>query len=467
MRARIIVIGGGVSGLSAAWLLSRDNVRQPSMDVTVLESSTIPGGKMDTLRTNGLIIEKGPNGFLDSKPQTLDMVHLLGLKPELLPADDSAKKRYLFSRGRLRKIPSSVFGFLFSGILPFGQRMRVFAEPFMSAGTADDETVAQFVDRRLGVGARQRLITPMVSGIYAGNPESLSMPAVFPTLFDLERRYGGLVKGMFKRPKQGGGGPSGPSGRLTSFRGGTRTMIDKLTDDLESQVKTGVQVRSISRQFDGTFEVGFSDSHGYGRMTADCVVAAAPAYATSSMVGDTMDRELSSLLARIPYSPVTVVATAFKRGDIPHPLGGFGYLVPPIEGVRVLGTLWDSEAFVDRAPEGMVLMRTMLGGSIYPDLPFLPREQQVDIALDSLKTIMGITARPVHTEIFLHERGIPQFVLGHLGMKQKIIDRLQKLPGLFLCNNSFWGVGLNDCVNGAFETAESVRNFIKNRVKNA
>lgn len=466
MRKRVIVIGGGVSGLSAAWLLARENIRHAIPDVTVLEMSKTPGGKMDTLRLDGLVIEKGPNGFLDSKPQTLNLVNLLGLESELLPAADSAKKRYLFSRGKLRKIPSSIPGFLFSGLLPFGQRMRVFAEPFIAPGTAEDESVAQFVDRRMGIGARRRLITPMVSGIYAGDPESLSMPAVFPTLFELERKYGGLVKGMFKRPKQGRGGPSGPSGRLTSFKRGTKTMIDKLAAELDAKLRTGVQVRSISRNADHTFEVGVSDSHGYARLTADCVIAAAPAYATSTMV-EAMDPDLGRLLARIPYAPVTIVATAFHRDDVPHPLGGFGYLVPPIEGVRVLGTLWDSEAFNDRAPEGVVLMRTILGGAIYPELPFLPLDQQVNLAQDSLKVIMGVTAQPIHTEIFVHEWAIPQFVLGHVELRKKIAQRLEEIPGLFLCNNSFWGVGLNDCVNGAFETEAAVREFLQNRTNHA
>jgi len=466
MRKSVIVIGGGVSGLSVAWLLSRENTRNTTPDVTVLEAASSPGGKMDTSLSSGLIIEKGPNGFLDSKPQTLDLVSLLGLESSLMPADESAMKRYLFSRGKLRKIPTSPFGFLFSGLLPFGQRMRVFAEPFIAPGTDADESVADFVDRRLGIGARQRLITPMVSGIYAGDPETLSMPAIFPSLFELEREYGGLVKGMFKRPKKGNGGPSGPSGRLTSFKGGTKTMIDKLAKDLNTKLRTGVKVRSINRLPNSLFEVGFSDSHGYGRLTADVVIAAAPAYSTSVMV-DSLDPELGKLLSRIPYAPVTVVATAFKREDVPHPLGGFGYLVPPIEGVRVLGTLWDSEAFNDRAPKGVVLMRTMLGGSIYPDLPFLPRDQQVKLTLNSLKTIMGIAAEPVHTEVFVHESAIPQFVLGHLDLKKKIDSRLKDLPGVFLCNNSYWGVGLNDCVNGAFETEESVRNFLLNRNNHA
>ncbi len=460
MNKQVIIIGGGISGLAAAWLLSREDDRLPRIDVTVLEASNTPGGKMDTLRRDDLIIEKGPNGFLDSKPQTLDLVRMLGMEDALLPAADTAQKRYLFSRGKLRRIPTSIPGFLFSGLLPFGERMRVFAEPFIGPGTDPDESVARFVDRRLGRGARLRLITPMVSGIYAGDPESLSMPAVFPTLFELERKYGGLVKGMFKRPKKGGGGPSGPSGRLTSFRGGTRTLVEAIAGRLGDRLKTGMQVRSISRRDDGLFEVGFSDSHGYARMTADCVVAAAPAYATSSIV-ENLDPELGGLLARIPYAPITVVAMAFRREDVPHALGGFGYLIPPVEGIRVLGTLWDSEVFEDRAPEGVVLMRTMLGGAIYPDLPFLPRDQQIGLAVESLKQTMGITAEPLDIEVFIHERGIPQFVLGYLDIKRQILARLKGIPGLFICNNSLWGVGLNDCVHGAFETESAVRNFLE------
>ena len=456
MNKRVVVIGGGVSGLAAAWLLSRDD--GVPVDVTVLEKAPRAGGKMDTLRTNGLVMEKGPNGFLDSKPQTLELVRMLGVESLLMPARDTAKKRYLFSRAKLRKIPTGPGGFLFSGLLPFGERVRVFAEPFIRPGTADDETVAAFVDRRLGPGARRRLVTPMVSGIYAGDPEALSMPAVFPTLFELERKYGSLVKGMFKLPKQGGGGPSGPSGRLTSFKNGTATLIERLVKALGERVKTGVNVNFVSPK-NGVWEIGFAHDQGVDRMLADSVVLAAPAYAAAEITA-AADQDLAALLGRIPYAPITVVATSFSRNQIPHPLGGFGYLVPPVEGVRVLGTLWDSEIFGDRAPDGAVLMRTMLGGALYPDIPFLPVEKQVDLALKSLRQIMGITAKPAHVEVFVHERGIPQFTMGYLDLRRRIKDRLARLPGLFLCNNSFWGVGLNDCVNGAFQTDKAVRDFL-------
>ncbi len=455
-RVNTVIIGGGISGLSLGFLLKKRGV-----DVLVLEAKKWPGGKMDTLREQGFIMEKGPNGFLDSKPHTLRLIDELEAHEFVLPSSDKAKERYLFSRGKLRKIPMSPVGFLFSGIMPFGERLRVFAEPFIKARIVEDESVAEFVDRRLGVGARKRLITPMVSGIFAGDPEKLSMPAAFGVLAELERKYGSLTKGMLKRPKKKGGGPSGPSGRLVSFKQGVKTLIEQLVRKLDNNVITDTLVREVKREEYG-YRVVFTRDDVEKSVQAKNIVLATPAYVSAGLIKG-VDQEIGSLLARIEYAPLSVIATGFKRDDVPHRLGGFGYLIPPVEGCRVLGTLWDSEVFVDRAPEGMVLMRTMIGGAMFEELALKNDEELIDMALKSLNKIMGIEAKPVIVRVFKHNKAIPQFNVGYLKLKREIQALLDRHTGLYLCNNSWWGVGLNDCTRGAFEVADKI--FDKEGIK--
>lgn len=459
---RLVVVGGGISGLAAA-LHARDAARRLGLDlaVTVLEAAGRPGGRMWSDREEGFVVEHGPNGFLDSKPDALELADRLNASDLLLRASPLASKRFICRRGRLRRLPESPPAFLASRLLSFRGKVRVLREPFAPPPPDGDETLAAFARRRLGSEALDFLIDPMVSGVFAGDPERLSLRAAFPRIAELERDYGGLFKALWRlgreRRRARGSGPAGPGGTLTSFRGGVRTLVETLAAALGDAMVLGAPVRRVERTASGYRVLAGTPERD---IPASAVVLACPAYEAARMCGD-LAPSLAGELDAIPYAPVTVVATAYARADVPHPLDGFGFLVPGREGRPILGTLWDSSVFGDRAPEGHVLLRTMVGGARRPDLAGMPDRDLLDAVRMQLRDFLGVRAEPTRVWIHRHDRGIPQYEVGHGDRLARMDAALRGLPGLFLCHNAYRGIALNDCAREARATAGAVVRFLK------
>ncbi len=455
---QVVIVGGGISGLATAHYLLRKGVTS----ILLVEAAPRLGGKMGTRHVEGFIIEEGPNGFLDNKPHTLELVQELGLGGELYPASPETSKRYIFARGRLRPIPLSPPAFFLSPLLsPWGKVRLVMEYLVKPAPPEVDETLTQFASRRLGREILETLLDPMVAGVYAGNPDKVSLKSTFPTIHQLEQKYGGLIKGMLALRKEGKtkGGPAGPGGRLTSFRRGVSQLIEALEKELGERALPGTRVISAKKEV-GKYLLETSQ----GPVETHALVLATPAYEAGNILAS-MAPPLAKELLEIPYAPISVVALAFREKDtLRFPPKGFGFLVPRKEGLSILGCLWDSSIFPNRAPQGKVLLRAMVGGDREPHLALESPEKLVEMVRKDLAITMGISAPPLLIQIFQHEKGIPQYVVGHSARLEKIENHLQELPGLFLNSNAYRGIGLNDCVSNSKATARQVREFLAYKI---
>ena len=466
---RVVVIGAGISGLATAYAIEQLAVsRELELDVVVLERRERSGGKILSLKEEGYLCEWGPNGFLDSKPSTLELCDRLAIRDQLLRSNDNARKRFIYAGGQLHRLPENGLSFLKSGLISWPGKMRLAMEPFIPKRVDGvDETLAEFARRRLGSEALDKLIGPMVSGIFAGDPETMSLKSCFSRIHELEQQYGGLIKAMVKLAKKkraevkagkAVASAAGPGGVLTSFDSGIQGLTDAVAGGLKGAVKLASGVRSISKN-DAGYRLQLEDGSEF---EADLVVSAAPAHALSEMLA-TQSPKVADLLRQILYAPMNVVCFGYQRDKIAHDLMGFGYLNAKRERRPTLGTLWDSSIFPHRAPEGHVLLRSMMGGATNTSAIDLSDEEVKEKVMGDLKQIMGIAAEPDMVRIYRHERAIPQYTVGHAARVAAIEEQLQTLPGLFATGNAFAGVGINDCTLAAQRTAEQLVEYCAKR----
>jgi oxygen-dependent protoporphyrinogen oxidase len=441
---RVAIAGGGISGLSLAWLLKQG---APSLDVRVFEAGSRTGGKIWTEKSDGYLLEGGVNGFLDNRPRTLELAAMLGLSP--LASSDDARRRFLYLRGALRQLPESAGAFLKSDILSLGGKLRLALELFTPAAKNEDETLAAFARRRIGSEAFETLIDPMASGIYAGDPAQLSVRSCFPKVQRLEAVYGGLIRGMIKMKlesrKTKKTVTAGPGGVLTSFAPGMQGLTDALERRLEGAVTKGARVAAVNFA-NGRYVLSFE---GAADFEADVVVQATPAFATAKIVAP-LDVELARLVARIPYPALSVVCLGFKKEQLSRSVNSFGFLAPHNEGRQILGALFDSSIFPGRAPEGRVLMRAMIGGARASEQALQSDDRLAGTALSELRRIIGIKGDPEFVRVFKHEKAIPQYNVGHAELLKQIGAALARRPGLYLHGNSYEGIGVNDCIEASF-----------------
>jgi oxygen-dependent protoporphyrinogen oxidase len=465
---RVAVIGGGLSGLTVAYkILEEAAAGGLEVDLTLWEGDPRFGGKIGTVFRDGFRCETGPNGFLDNAPQTLELADRLGLGERLLRSSDAARRRFILTGARLRQLPEKPAAFLLSDLLTLRGRLRIIGEYFVSARKdrdGEDETVASFIRRRLGEEALEKLIDPMTSGIYAGDPEGMSMASCFPRVVALEKQYGGLIRGMIAKQKEaraaGGKGPAGagPGGTLTSFTDGLQELIDALSSSLGERARASRPTVSVDARggeekssFDVTLEGG-------DRVPAEAVVIATPAYAAGSILGD-LAPEAAGLLRSIPYSAVSVVHFGLDPVTAGHDLNGFGFLIPHSEGRKILGSLWSSSIFPNRAPDGRALVTTMIGGARDPHTPLLDDEALREVVRGELQTAMNQREAPLFSLVTRWEKGIPQYTVGHEERLLKIEKNLSR-PGLFLVGNAYRGIGVNDCVKAAQLLAPKVVRYL-------
>ncbi len=457
-----IIIGGGISGLALAHFLRLHE--QPS-GWELWESSNRLGGTIGTDRVDGYSVDWGPNGFLDREPLTLQLVREIGLDPRLEPADRKSEKRFIAKNGRLHPVPFSPPLILKTGLLSVSEKLRIFAEPFIPARRDDrDESVFDFAARRIGRGAAETFVDPMVSGVFGGVAGQLSLPACFPIMRELEIKHGGLVKGMIARtrqrrkeqalsgaPKKRAGGPAGPGGWLTSFQGGLDVLVDRMRDRFQPILRLERKVARISRGTEG-WEI--SDSAGRSARARQ-VILACPAFAAAEMLRD-FDPALAQAFSDIPYAPIAVVASGHRQEDIEHPLDGFGFLIPRTQKLRTLGSIWTSSIFAGRAPENHIQFRSMLGGAGDPEVMQLSDSELWNTLRRELSPLIGIRKDPVFLRIFRWDRGIPQFTLGHRERRARIESLIARHPGIHMVGNAYYGVGLNDCVKMAHRIAAAI-----------
>jgi len=411
---RIAVLGGGISGLAAAYDLGKRH------DVTLFESRERTGGNIRTEEIGGYRVEWGPNGFLDNEPATLELVDDLGLAPRLQRAREEGARRFIWRKGKLRELPAKPPRFLFSDCLPLSGRLRVLLEPWSRPPPEGDESVRDFAMRHMGEQAADILIDAFVTGVFAGDPSRLSLRSAFPKLYHLEAQHGSLIKGAKGRG-------FGPKGTLTSFDHGLQVLVDELTKRVDVKLQSGVE-----RVEQGDF---------------DRVICTMPAHAAAPR----LEPPLAELLEKIPGAPIAVVALMFDKSP-PAP-DAFGFLVPRGQGLDMLGCLYDSSIFLHRAPEGCRLFRVMLGGRRDQETAGLPDADLLNRALSGLERVWGSVPEPAGHRVIRWPKGIAQYEIGH-GDLVKEIDA--HTPGwLRLTGCSYRGVAMNACIKEAVSGLDS------------
>lgn len=446
MNVAAIVVGGGPTGLVLAYELRRRGV-----SALVLEERGAPGG---SLRTRSVaadaggrwLLEEGPNSFGDAQADTMGLVRSLGLEPRLVRSPATADRKWLWRKGALREVPSKPQRFLLSPILSLRGRLRVVREMWVPPRAAGgvEESLAEFADRRLGREAREKLLTPIISGIYAGDPERLGVESVFPKMVAMERAHGSLI-----RAARSGAGAMPSRGRLTSFVDGLRELPDALLREIGDGARLGAPVARVERSGDGWAAVLASGE----RVTAPRVFVTAPAWRAADLVADVAP-EASRELREIPYAPVAVVHVGASVSMRTAALGvvppGFGFLVPRDEGLRILGCIFSSQLFPGRAPDGHELFTVFVGGDLDPEAPSLGDEAIGRfVRADLRRAFGGFPEAPPLLSITRWPRAIPQYRVGHDTRVARIDAALAASPGLRLLGNWRGGVAMDHCVREA------------------
>ncbi len=452
---KIAVIGGGFSGLSISYLLLKKlRGTGKNIELYLFERENSVGGKIQTERLDGFLIENGPNGFLSSKPETIEIIKLLGIESELYEAEKSAEKRYILKRGKLVEVPLNPFDFIKSPILsPYG-KLRILFEFFKGKGDKDDETVRDFVIRRLGKEAYERLIDPMVSGIYAGNPEKMEMRASFPVIYNLEKNYGGLLRGMFKIKKERKDVSASPSGRLTTFKMGLSFFMKRLREEilsLDGKIVLNSEVMEIGKKH-GKIEL-FSKN---GSFLFDKVILSVPSFECERIIKK-IDPDFSDMLKNVLYSPIVVVHFGYMKKDLPSNFEGFGFLSPYIESRKILGSIFISSIFKKgRTPKETFLFTVMMGGARWMDVCDLNEKEIEEIVKEEFKELLNIRHEPVFKKVVKWERGIPQYNVGHSKIMEYASNFHKKEKNIFISGNAFRGIGINDISKASFLVVEDI-----------
>lgn len=445
----MVVVGAGCTGLAAAVRL-----QELGAQVTVLEAGSRPGGVVGTRRIGGFLVEDAANSFAAPKAPVLEFFRRVGLADRHVEASAAARHRYIVRGGALVPVPLSPLALLQTSLLSGGAKLRVAREAFVPAAPeGTEESVAQFVRRRFGQEALDYLANPFVAGVYAGDPEQLSLPQCFPPMRTLEREHGSILKGMMKSGGGGGGGAGGSHGALWSFPEGLGEIATRLAGRLDTPVRLGMPVTSLERHGSG-WRLAAANGETVG---ADAVVWTAPAHQGGVLAQATPSLgALAARLATVQHPSVTRVALGFRREQVTHPLDGFGALVPEVERRQVLGVLFSSTLFAQRAPDGHVLLTVFVGGARQPALASLEPARLVPLVVDDLRGLLGIRGEPVMADVLAWPRAIPQYTMGYEQVRQALFEAEHAHAGLVFAGTYRDGISVGDALASGLMAADRV-----------
>jgi oxygen-dependent protoporphyrinogen oxidase len=455
LDADVVVVGAGLSGLTAAFRLAQQGIR-----LRVIESAERPGGVIGSVRRDGALYERGPNSGLDTTPLINELLAAAGIAGERLDASAEAARRYILRDGRLAALPTSPPAFLATSLFSWKAKLALLREPFVRPAAPDaEETVAAFVRRRLGDEFLDYAIEPFVAGIYAGDPEKLSVPAAFPRLAALEQKYGSLIRGQIigARERKRSAEKAKNAAVSFSFRDGMQTLTDALARGLP--IDCGVRAAGLRREADGTFVVDCERREERFGLRAGSVVLALPAYAAAPLV-ERIAPEAAAALGAIVYPPVATIASCYRRADVAHPLDGFGFLAPRRESPPILGCLFSSSMFSGRADASTVLLTTFVGGVRSAPLALKSEQELAADVKAALQVYLG-AGEPLWQVVTRWPQAIPQYTLGHL-QRMAAVERAEaSAPGLRFCANWRGGVSVADCIKSAHASVEAVQGFLR------
>ena len=458
MTKRIAIIGGGISGLSAAFALEEKRQAGAPVKYVVFESSPRLGGVMVTDRVEGCLVEAGPDSFITEKPWAADLCRKIGLGDQLIGSNDPERKTYILTKGKLVvmpdglmfMVPTKILPTVFSPLFSLRTKMRMAAEWFHPPHKASaDETVAEMVERHYGPEMVDRLADPLLSGVYGGEASQLSVRAVLARFAEMEAKHGSLGRAMLAARKKMAGAAKRPAPPLfTSLKEGMQQMVDALVSRLDADaLRTSSPVQSVIPQ-DG----GWTVSAGYQSDDFNALILATPAQAASALL-QLADENLARELGGIRYTSSVTVTLGYDetvRRSLPP---GFGFLVPRSEGRRMLAATFVHNKFPHRAPANRAIVRCFLGGARDEEILDSTEDQILRIVRSELQQIIGVTAAPFFTRVYKWRAAMAQYSVGHLERLQRIEALCQKLPGLALAGNGFSGIGVPDCVRSGTEAA--------------
>ena len=436
------IVGAGITGLTMAYKLMR-----LGFEVTVMEASSHSGGAIRSFRKDGWLAEAGPNSIQDSDTSVSELVEALGLESRLLAASTAAKRRYIVRYGKPQLVPNSVLSAVTTPLFSPKAKLSVLAEPFRK-GPSDlhtDESLASFVRRRLGQEFLDYTINPMVGGIYAGNPELLSVKHAFPKVKALESEFGSLIKGAVGRIRQRQkSGEKAYQNRVLSFPDGLGELTDAMAAALGERLVTGYEAAIIRRTEDGSYQVGNNSGEDFLRF--EKVIFAGTTHSLRNIEFIGFNGLPSELLNNVTYAPVHSVTLGYNRDQIRHPLDGFGVLIPEVEPFKILGCLFTSSIFEHRAPEHGVTLTVFIGGMRRPELTALDDSALLDVIKTDLDTLLGVNGEPVFIQINRWDRAIPQYITGY-GRVLSEIERIEREnPGFEMAGNYKSGISVDACI---------------------
>lgn len=451
---RACVVGGGVSGLTAAYRLQRAGV-----DVDLLEAGARVGGLLGTEQRDGCVVETGADSILTEKPWAVRLAEELGMQQEIIGTQAESRGAFIVHRGKLARVPEG-FSLLApmdlaalarSPVLSSKGKLRAALELVLPRGAGGDESLESFVVRRFGRELFDRLAQPLAGGIYGADPAKLSLKATMPRFLDLEEKYGSVTRGLRARAKaapEGKGAVTGARyGLFAAFKGGMQALIDALARELGERLQTGSPVTAIDAS-EGRYRVEVRGSF----RSYDALIVALPAHvAAQTILG--FDRALSDELARIEYASAATVTLSWPRAAIPHPLDAFGFVVPVVEGRSIIASTWASVKYAGRAPDGTALIRVFVGGHRGQHLVSYEDAELVNIARRELGELLGVTAPPSWTLVQRYLRAMPQYHVGHLERVARIEQLARAHPAFALAGNAYRGVGIPDAVKSGEDAA--------------
>lgn len=468
MSQRVVIVGGGIAGLATAYALQKEAAaRGLEVILTLIERDARVGGKIVTDTPGGFVIEGGPDSFITQKPWALQLCRELGLEDRLIGTNDAHRAVYVLRGGKLRKMPDGMLlivptrfmPFVTSDLLSWRGKLRMGMDLFIKARRDDaDESLGDFIRRRLGQEALDVLAEPMMAGIHVSDPETLSLQATFPRFIEIERRYGSLTRGMIaarraSAPRANGDGAGNTTAFMTLQRG-LQELIGALEQALDANIQRATSVTRLAISSSGSYQLRLSNG---SLLEADAVVLATPAYVSAELLRDTAP-EIAPKLDAIRYVSTATVSLGYDAADFGRPVDGFGFVVPRNEPTRLLACTWTSTKFPQRAAPGTVLLRAFVGGPHREELVTLDDEEMIRMVRAELQAIMGVRAAPTVARVFRWNRANPQYDVGHL-------DRVGEIEalcpaGLYLTGSAYRGVGIPDCVQQGQETAAAVARYL-------
>lgn len=456
----VAIIGAGITGLTAAFYLRRNGV-----PVTVYEAGNRVGGVIQSLRQNGYLAEFGPNTILETSPKIGQLVRDAGLEPRRLNPDPRAEARYVVRYRRPIEMPGSPLGFFTTKLFTTRAKLAVLREPFVHPRqNGKEESIAEFVQRRLGQEFLDHAIDALVAGVYAGDPYRLSVPQAFPKLAQLEARYGSLIKGQIlgSRERKKRGEIAKDRAPKFSFDDGLQVLPETIRAELGKNVLLNTTVTKI-RQTESGWDLDLRAGAQEERAEHAAIIYAGTAYKLAELGFETKAPLSFAAFSEIRYPPVASVVLGFRRQDVAHPCEGFGMLIPKVEGFKILGTIFSSSLFPNRAPGGHLTLTSYVGGERYPELAALPPEKLFALTCEDLRVLLGVSGQPTFQHCVFYPKAIPQYVVGYGRFRELMSQIEDKAPGLFLAGHYRDGVSLSDSIVSGCNVADRVREWVRSK----